>query len=356
MLFSIERTIAVCFPLRRYEICTCTRNKSSFIIIISLGLLLYLFSLKTTGLEEHDSRSSCVLHKKWLKFVSYMSFGDMIIAIFIPFVFILFANLLISIKLIRFSSSFAMLKKIFCKCSTKQSSTSENCNSDELSFSLNKCGKSEPMCLAKSNLRRLTKGDMPKSFISNAPKRSKSYSRTLRVLFTISTTFILLNFPIAMNKMWYFFKYHNTSFSDVILQYDSYENQTSEQQMEKYEKMPDTNYMLDLFENNDPGFNYSVHDEAVYANKSSHYTEIPYEELEPDKSNANPLEEIIERISCYLYYLNFSLNFFLYSTTGSKFRNNLLGMLRRQRSSQVRRMSRHAKCENGVNTVQMTDV
>lgn len=35
-------------------------------------------------------------------------------------------------------------------------------------------------------------------------------------------------------------------------------------------------------------------------------------------------EEIIERITCYIYYLNFSLNFILYSCYGSKFRAELL--------------------------------
>lgn len=34
-------------------------------------------------------------------------------------------------------------------------------------------------------------------------------------------------------------------------------------------------------------------------------------------------EEILERVSCYIYYLNFSLNFFLYSIYGEKFRLKL---------------------------------
>ena len=34
-------------------------------------------------------------------------------------------------------------------------------------------------------------------------------------------------------------------------------------------------------------------------------------------------EEIIERFSCYVYYLNFSLNFFLYTLNSSKFKKIL---------------------------------
>jgi hypothetical protein len=49
--------------------------------------------------------------------------------------------------------------------------------------------------------------------------------------------------------------------------------------------------------------------------------------FKPSKSFRNELttsEEILERITCYIYYLNFSLNFFFYSCFGSKFRAELL--------------------------------
>lgn len=52
-----------------------------------------------------------------------------------------------------------------------------------------------------------------------------------------------------------------------------------------------------------------------------------------ESQSANPYrEEIIERLSCYLYYMNFSINFFLYVLNRSTFREILLNLFKKKKS------------------------
>jgi len=198
-----------------------------------------------------------------------------------------------------------------------------------------------------------------KSRISHANGRIKSYSRTLKVLFTISITFLLLNCPIAINKFWYFFKYHDTSFYEINI-----EPPSTAQQSNQSIRVPDSNYrpiqisdsgLVYFFEKKGTFFNMTFGADELGINESSSAFNMTYvysKEKQQDKSNTNPLEEICERISCYLYYLNFSLNFFLYSTTGSKFRNAFISMFRKE----TKKLDSKNKSFNHQNTLNSTQV
>ncbi len=41
-------------------------------------------------------------------------------------------------------------------------------------------------------------------------------------------------------------------------------------------------------------------------------------------------EQVIERLTCYIYYFNFTLNFIIYNTTNPKFRNVILKTLQKR--------------------------
>ena len=95
-------------------------------------------------------------------------------------------------------------------------------------------------------------------------RRSKSYSRTTRVLILISITYIVLNSLMAYSKL-------------RLLFYPSSE----------------TNGL-------------------TFENSAENY---------PINESSDLNDELIDRIAFYLYYLNFSINFFLYVLNKSKFRD-----------------------------------
>ena len=173
-----------------------------------------------------------------------------------------------------------------------------------------------------------------KKNISNASNRIQSYARTVKVLFVISTTFLLLNCPMTINKFWYFFKYHGTSFYETNLEEHKITNTNQTMPFLSYRPLQiSSSGMFYSFESNGTVFNMSLGADVISSNESfgnEFNMTYSYDKEKHDKSDTDPLEEIFERISCYLYYLNFSLNFFLYSTTGSKFRNAFISMFRKE--------------------------
>lgn len=108
-------------------------------------------------------------------------------------------------------------------------------------------------------------------------QRSEKYSRTTRILLIISLTYILLNTLMAYSKLRHLF--------DEITHYSSDDDDEHLTAQEKRSKLLNN--------------------------------------------------EILERISCYLYYLNFSINFFLYVLNKSTFRDILIGIFRRNNKSRI---------------------
>jgi hypothetical protein len=203
----------------------------------------------------------------------------------------------------------------------------------------------------------LNKDTLIKNRISNANGRMQSYSRTLKVLFTISITFLLLNSPMAINKFWYFFKYHDTSFYEINIEPSTVQlsNQSIRVPLSNYRpiQISESGFVY-FFEKNGTFFNMTFGSDELGLNESSSAFNMTYaySKEKQDKSNTNPLEEICERISCYLYYLNFSLNFFLYSTTGSKFRNAFISMFRKE-TKKLDSQNKSFKHQNTLNSTQV---
>ena len=128
-----------------------------------------------------------------------------------------------------------------------------------------------------------------KSFL----KRKSTYSRTSRVLICIPIVFILLNTPMALVKL--YFVYNN-------LRIFSLNEQSSD--------------------------NHHINNNSnIFVSISINSTDlVDYEE------NTILVEQIICRLASYLYYLNFCINFFLYTLNISRFKQAFWnGLTRRKR-------------------------
>ncbi|CAF0931409.1 unnamed protein product [Brachionus calyciflorus] len=255
ILFSIERLIAVCFPLKRYDMCNSYRNKIAIILLIIFSLIFYSFSLFTTGIEYENNLKVCVTYENWVSFVKKISFVDIWITIIIPFLIILIVNISISLKLMRNQKRPIALRK---KLSSLKSYGSVRRTS------------TVGLCSLKYK-RRL----------------SKKYSRTTRVLLTISITYVLLNTLMAFSKIRY-------CFDIELFGYDK--------------KLIHTNTTLNSTHNH--------HDSRIKT------IEINYDFD----------DQFYERVSCYLFYMNFSLNFFIYCANRTKFRESFLSFRKRKNS------------------------
>ena len=126
----------------------------------------------------------------------------------------------------------------------------------------------------------------------------------------ISTTFLILNSPLAACKTYYFFK--RKFFSDLDSTIDgklsgngggTYYSNTTFTHMYTNSSMFNTTTVSNLI------------------SRSSIQQNSEFE--------TNAFEEITERITCFIYYINFSLNFFLYTFNTKQFRENILDILKK---------------------------
>lgn len=208
---------------------------------------------------------ACVTKESWISFVKKFSFIDIWLTIIIPFIIILVVNISISIKLMRVIRSTKTFNTIIFfnrKSSNCPIGIRKKCESLK-SYGTTKHASAMGLCSVKYK-RRL----------------SKKYSKTTRVLLTISITYVLLNIFMAYSKIRYCFE---TEFFDNI-------HQDNEQNFAK------------------PSLN------------STQNMDLRIKSLD---LNYDWEDQFYERISCYLFYLNFSLNFFIYCANRSKFKESL---------------------------------
>jgi len=321
-LFSIERFIVVVYPLKKYLITGKRKHQKAILYITLFSLVLYSFSLKTSGLESNANEISCVTLVYWFKFANVFAFIDGFLTMFLPLCIIFISNVTICMKLLKStpksskqaqtsqsSATKHKLKVSFRKIPTKVEITGVTSENISVGSMIIKPTKRKNLMLSP-NQNSFREGSLniiesQKSYSINLEtpqpihstrrsllrksdeiKRKTKYHKTTRLLFIVSVSFFLLNTPMYLCKLYYYLR-----------QFNHYSVEASDNE---YVTLNNTHFER---------FNLS-HNAS---------TQILFDELD-----ANTLEEIMERITCFLYYLNFSLNFFLYSFCAKDFRHNIL--------------------------------
>lgn len=243
------------------------------IIIVSFSLLFYSFTLISAGYDEKYGKV-CVIKDNWSAEFTVLNFVDTIQTMVIPFIIISISNILIGFRLMREAKqlkdhgSFRLALYRLIPFNSENHNVKSQSNSNT-----NSTNSSE---LKKSNRhRRITLKEVKKH-------NSKSNIETTKILLIIASTFLILNFPLAATKTYYFF----TENTEKPIQ-NSFLTTTSNFQ------------------------NYSV-------NKTNPIDDE--NKLEDSKTT----KEIIEKIAQFIYYINYSINFFLYTFKTKQFREHFL--------------------------------
>jgi hypothetical protein len=221
-----------------------------------------------------------VTYQKWYSTVKTISFVDTFLTIVLPFFLISTINISISFKLMQFTNCVYRRMKASSDKSSSSASRSDGLringrrNSSNVGmnrmtggYNTAKSSISEVATICPPNSDSLPQNECNVLFFGEQPaqlRRSKSYSRTTRVLVLISVTYMVLNSLMAYSKLRHLF--------------------------------------------------YPILDSATLDNS--------------DSIDLNG--ELIDRIACYLYYLNFSINFFLYVLNKSKFRDILFELFKKK--------------------------
>jgi hypothetical protein len=253
-------------------------------------------SLFTTGLEKTSDYNSCDTFSNWVDLMHHMALVDITITIFAPMLIIFLANVLISIKLTKKAYNARRFKPLSVgqsfhiddKSVTVQVSSIEAKPKQTIVFIKNVAPK-KILTLMSGDLKR-SRCNIDSMSISNVSKirQIKTYSKTTRMLLIISTIFFCLNVPMALSKL----RYLVTS---VI--------ETS--------SLPILSSKIDY-----APASYSSSELLAGTNETTEAT--------------TEMDQIIERFSCYLYYLNYSINVVLYTLNGEKFKKTMVRFFKRK--------------------------
>nr|XP_034195962.1 thyrotropin-releasing hormone receptor-like [Osmia lignaria]XP_034195964.1 thyrotropin-releasing hormone receptor-like [Osmia lignaria]XP_034195965.1 thyrotropin-releasing hormone receptor-like [Osmia lignaria]XP_034195966.1 thyrotropin-releasing hormone receptor-like [Osmia lignaria] len=105
--FTVERFIAVQYPLHRPHICTIARAKTIVLVLVILALTSHSYSFVTAGVvSSRDGEEYCDLKVEYLETMKIISIIDSIASLIVPLVLIIVMNTMIMRNLLRFSRRF----------------------------------------------------------------------------------------------------------------------------------------------------------------------------------------------------------------------------------------------------------
>jgi len=246
----------------------------------------------------------------------------LLLTIVVPFLIIAICNTLIVLKLSARSTKFSksitnndtqkLESSIFTLNTSTPGKTKHRVNSTIHALFKNSKQETPQERIQMNNLgpytNDLSLSTTSRIVIGNVNHASKGYTRTTKILLLISTSFLFLNFPIAIFKSYMFIKHHPLKNTLWLIN-----------------KSPEISNRTIL------GINSTMqieNDLKFFDNITSSSYEI-----------RSTFESFFEIISDDLYYLNFFFNFLFYSFSGTNFRNALLKLLKHRRKSKIENKS-----------------
>ncbi|XP_021346943.1 cysteinyl leukotriene receptor 2-like [Mizuhopecten yessoensis] len=175
--FTAERYIAICHPFRAPIVCSRFREKIYVIILAVVAGVLYNYALWTTSVVELNGVYRCGYKFKYMSLLEKVTWIDTIITMIIPFLLILLMNI-----------------KVVCKAAAFHRKR-KHCLKPTDSFNSS---------ISRSKSRAL---------------RSKPQMRVTRTLVLVSTTFLVLNLPSHVRRLYTLIIYTTTQQETEIAMY-----------------------------------------------------------------------------------------------------------------------------------------
>ena len=164
--FTVERYIAVHYPLRRYDFCTTGRAKMVVVGLALFAALLYSFGTWTSGVTVYLGMPVCGPLPKYGSAVSIINNIDTIITLILPFLAILIMNVKIAYKVIQFYRARRTVTEHRCALSRDSERASDSFG--RLRITVSNVGRSGYL---------------------------RNQVRVTKMLLTVSSIFLLLNLP-----------------------------------------------------------------------------------------------------------------------------------------------------------------
>lgn len=103
--FTVERFIAVQYPLHRPRVCTISRAKSIISILVVVSLLTHSYTFFTAGIIRTVEGDVCELREKYHEMMRVINIVDTLVTLIIPVGLIIITNAMIAKNLFQLTSS-----------------------------------------------------------------------------------------------------------------------------------------------------------------------------------------------------------------------------------------------------------
>jgi hypothetical protein len=245
----------------------CNRTKTKLIIafICLFSLISYSFTFFASGFEK-NYENSCVTLDNWINIFKIFLLIDTIQTLVLPFIVLSILNISIGYKILHNSQSKVIKSRKRLNSSTKSSL---------------------PLTSSLSN-----RGPRTSISFNDLHKHQTKSNKESNKLFIIASIFLLLNFPITFNKCYNFF---------------------SEKHID-YQLDPNT-------------IEYSPATSLFFVKVKDNNMTIVLDEAKEIKSYHS--KEIRSKLSSFVYYINFSINFFLYTFNLRRFKNKFIKIFKK---------------------------
>lgn len=121
--FTVERFIAVQYPLHRPHMCTVARAKTIILILTLLALASHSYSFVTAGVvKNQDGDEVCDLRIEYLETMRIISIIDSIASLIAPLILIIVMNTMIMRNLLKFGRRFKQEPGYTANCSGREKS------------------------------------------------------------------------------------------------------------------------------------------------------------------------------------------------------------------------------------------
>ncbi|KAL7294778.1 hypothetical protein TKK_0011713 [Trichogramma kaykai] len=105
--FTVERYIAVQYPLRRPNMCTVSRAKRTVLGLLALAMLSHTYAFFTAGIKlGFDGNEYCQMKDDWMEVMRIVNSIDSLVSLIVPLVLIVFMNSMIVKNLVKFNQRF----------------------------------------------------------------------------------------------------------------------------------------------------------------------------------------------------------------------------------------------------------
>jgi hypothetical protein len=105
--FTVERFIAVQYPLHRPRMCTVARAKIIVCCLVAFALILHTYSFVTAGLvRQYDGSVACDMLEEYREAMRIINIMDSLVTLIIPLILIIVMNTMIGRNLFKFRRRF----------------------------------------------------------------------------------------------------------------------------------------------------------------------------------------------------------------------------------------------------------